>query len=184
MTKRSAGIASGPLRFGEQGVERFCEFGFESHSNAVVVVGQDQDLLEEGLVEQPPDVLRCAGVSGVAVGREVERPSQVALDDLPLLVGGIEFGLDTREAFADPVLFLPEEVDRDRARVVGFHELAALPGQLLLLLLERHAEPLHLAAGVGQFGTHLGLDVGAERRVDLDLQVEVLHLAFDLVDQH
>ncbi|WP_370214894.1 hypothetical protein [Aeromicrobium sp.] len=139
MTKRSACTASGPLRFSEQGVERFCEFGFESDADAVVVVGQDQDLLEEGLVEQAPDVLRCAGVGAVAVGREVERPSQVALDDLPLLVGGIEFGLNACEALADAVLFLAEEVDRDRSRVVGFHELAALAGQLLLLLLERDA---------------------------------------------
>lgn len=81
MKKRSAGIVSGPLCFGENGVERFGEFGFESDTDAVVVVGQDQDAFEERLVEQPPDVLRCAGVGGVAIGREVERPSQVALDD-------------------------------------------------------------------------------------------------------
>ena len=69
-------MTGGPLCFGEQGVERFREFGLEPDSGVGVLVGQHEDLLEEGLVEQPPDVLGGAEVGIVGVGGEVQRKAE------------------------------------------------------------------------------------------------------------
>ncbi|MDT0203101.1 hypothetical protein [Nocardioides sp. AE5] len=161
-------MTGGPLGVCEDRVERFGELGFESYADAVVLVGQDEDLLEEGLVEQAPDVLGCAEVGGLGVGGQVECQPEVALDDLPLLVGGVEFGLDAGECLADAVLLLAEEVDWDGSGVVGFHELAALAVQLFVLLLELDSSPLDLVACVAELGLHLCLDVVAEGGVELD----------------
>jgi len=150
----------------------------------VVLVRQDQYLLEEGLIEQASDVFRGADIGGVAIGREVKRQPEVPLDGFPLGIGRVELGGDAGERLADAILFLAEQVDRDRSGVVGFHELAAFARELFLSLLELGSSNLDVPAGVREFGAHHGFDVVAEHGIELDALVEVFDLAFNLVDQH
>ncbi|MGK2876523.1 MAG: hypothetical protein ACSLEW_12950 [Nocardioides sp.] len=120
----------------------------------------------------------------MGIGRQVERETQVAFNDLPLLVGGVEFGLDAGECLADAVLLLAEQVDRDGSGVVGLHELPALSHEAFAGLLQLDASSLDVVASIAEFGAELGFDLAAEGVVELDPQVEVFDFALDLVDEH
>ena len=89
-----------------------------------VVVGGDEELVEEELVEHAADVFGGLpiGVSGVLGDVEGDRDEFVGFGNIggevaEAAVGGGQFGV---EAF----LFGSEHVDGDRVVVVGFEELA------------------------------------------------------------
>ena len=86
----------------------------------------DQHPLEEDLVEQLLQVGRRDGVEAVAVLEEVKGLSE-ALPHLGYvgLVGG-QLALDVIELARELGLFLPEQLQRDGAFVVGVHQAAAL----------------------------------------------------------
>ena len=74
----------GPSYFkSEQRSEWIGQFG----THTVLVYEQ---LREEGLVEQPPRARWCREVGAVAIGGEVERPFQVALNRVELDLGNLQ----------------------------------------------------------------------------------------------
>ncbi|MFT3971502.1 MAG: hypothetical protein QM695_14805 [Micropruina sp.] len=77
-----------------------------------VVVGLDVELVEEGLVGDPPQGVVDAHVQLVAVPRECEAVVQVGFGLVVLDVSGVDLGVEEREASGDLVLFLFEEVYR------------------------------------------------------------------------
>jgi hypothetical protein len=93
---------------------------------AVVV---DEQLLEEGLVEQAAHLRAGEPVRGVAVLGELEGVVQVLLDVGEHQLGGGKAALSGFNLAGDAVLFALEQVEGDGAGVVGLQEPRALVGE-------------------------------------------------------
>ncbi|MFL6090468.1 MAG: hypothetical protein ACJ71Z_10040 [Aeromicrobium sp.] len=150
----------------------------------IVVVANDEDSLEEGLIEHAPDVLRRARVRRVAVRSKVERPLEIPLDGLPLGGGRSQLAVKGSERLRDPILFLAQQVDRDRTGVVGFHQLASFAAEFFLLLFQVGPRVLGLALRACRLCADRFLKLGTEGRVNLNAPVQVFNLPLDLIDQN
>ena len=84
-----------------------------------LVVGLDVELVEEGLVGDPPQRVVDAHVQLVAVPRESEAVVQVGFCLVVLDVSGVDLGVEEGQAAGDAFLFFAEQVERDHAGVVG-----------------------------------------------------------------
>ena len=79
-----------------------------------VVVGLDVELVEEGLVGDPPQRVVDAHVQFVAVPRESEAVIEVGFGLVVLDVSGVDLGVEEGHAAGDLVLFFVHQVQRNR----------------------------------------------------------------------
>ncbi|MCW5950924.1 MAG: hypothetical protein KIT69_01500 [Propionibacteriaceae bacterium] len=109
----------------EEHVERFAWLAVDA------VVGQNDQLVEEGLVGHPSQRVVDAHVDRVAVRGQGEAVVEVGLGLLVLDVPGVDLRVEERQPPGDPVLLLSQQIERDHAGVVGLEQLLALVAQRL-----------------------------------------------------
>ncbi|WP_241728718.1 hypothetical protein [Nocardioides zeae] len=148
------------------------------------VVFVDVDTTEERQVEEPANVLGCLHVSGVAVARQVEYFGQFAACLFVGRAGSHQLLLDTLQLVADAVLLGLEEVDGDRAGVVGFEQFLALGGEVGALLLESGVESLGVVVQLVELGERGFFDVVAQRWRERHRAVLVLDELLDEAEGH
>ncbi|HEY5433485.1 MAG TPA: hypothetical protein VIL06_08800 [Coriobacteriia bacterium] len=99
-------------------------------------------------------------------------------------VAGVELARYFEQSGRDAILFLLEELERNRAFVMRLHEFVALTFQFLLLSLEVASLDYRVGArGLELLDEH-GLDCEPELRVEGDVLVVLLDAGFDLVDEN
>nr|WP_241156114.1 hypothetical protein [Leucobacter chromiireducens] len=147
-----------------------------------VVVGGDEELVEEELVEHAADVFGClqVGVSGVLGDVERDRDEFVGFGDIggevaEAAVGGGQFGV---EAF----LLGAEHIDGDRVVVVGFEELALATLDSLLRGLELFPFKVGVGAMLLQSVPEECFEVAAKLGRETDAVVEILDQVFGVFD--
>ncbi len=138
-------LNAGLFRFGGEagdprpGVLRDDGVHGESGVEGDVLVLVDDDLREDGLVEESAFSRFALHVEVVQIGQESEHLIE---SDASVGVAGVEAvesGLDRGQGVVNPVLLGLEEIDRDRVGVVRLYEFQAFGFQLGLLLGERGA---------------------------------------------
>ncbi len=167
----------------EKGVKRGLEFGFDSDSVLGGLVYDDENLLEESLIEHALDVLGRGSIGLASVLGQIECRLQVAFDSLKVRAGGVHSDRDLPQGCGDAFLFFTEKVDRDGSGVVGFHELATLAFELVLLALEGLLFVGDVVSGDAESLTDHVLDSASEGRVEGDALVVGFNLLLDFVDQ-
>ena len=110
----------------DQALERFRKLS----ARAVFV---DVELLEEGLVEEPPVVVTRSEISRMTVADEIKGCSQVRLYVVGLHPRGGQASLDDMQLARNAILLTLEEVERQSACLVGLQEFRALVHKPLLL---------------------------------------------------
>lgn len=147
-----------------------------------VVVGGDEELVEEELVEHTADVLGGlpVGVACVLGDVEGDRDEFVGFGEVggevaEAAFGGGQFGV---EAF----LFGAEHVDGDRVVVVGFEELALTTLDGLLRGLELFSLEVGVGAKLLQSVPEEGFEVAAKLGRETDAIVEILDEVFGVLD--
>ncbi|WP_396659287.1 hypothetical protein [Microbacterium sp.] len=147
-----------------------------------VVVGRDEELVEEELVEHAADVLGGLPVGVARVLGDVERDAdelvglgEVGVQGVEAAGGGGEFGV---EAF----LLGAEHVDGDRVVVVGFEELALATFDGLLRGFELFSLEVGVGAKLLQSVPEECFEVAAEVGGEADAVVEILDEVFCVLD--
>ncbi|MGV1034925.1 MAG: hypothetical protein ACOYBP_06885 [Microbacteriaceae bacterium] len=147
-----------------------------------VVVGRDEELVEEELVEHATDVLGGLPVGVACMLGYVERDpdelvglGEVGVESVETAGRGREFGV---EAF----LLGAEHVDGDRVVVVGFEELALATLDGLLRVLELLPLGVRVGAKLLQPVPEERFEVTAEVGRETDAVVEILDDVFCVLD--
>ncbi|MGO1592003.1 hypothetical protein [Ancrocorticia sp.] len=149
-----------------------------------VVVLINVDRFEQRLVAQTPVRVVSVGIDVSDIGQQQQRVIQIGPGIGVLAVVGPDPKVDGLQRCGDPVLFPFEQVEWDRARVVGLEELGLLAFQFGTARGEFGQFCRTLAHHLVELGVQHARECLPGLGGNLDMGVEMLDQALHVLDQH